>query len=144
MAEDTYKRLIELLDQHGAQYRLIDHPPEGRTEVVSPMRGNDLRDAAKCMILMIKLGKVTGGIRQQTQQAIHNIESVPVDLGLTLAHIVRTTVYLRDMKDFVAMDEVYARFFGTELPARSTIQAPLPFGALVALDAIANRTITIA
>lgn len=87
---------------------------------------------------------VTGGIRQQTQQAIHNIESVLVDLGLTLAHIVRTTVYLRDMKDFVAMDEVYARFFGTELPAHSTIQAPLPFGALVALDAIANRTITIA
>jgi Ala-tRNA(Pro) deacylase len=59
VAEDTYKRLIELLDQRGARYRLIDHPPEGRTEVVSPMRGNDLRDAAKCMILMIKLGKKT-------------------------------------------------------------------------------------
>jgi Ala-tRNA(Pro) deacylase len=59
VAEDTYKRLIDLLEQHGAQYRLIDHPPEGRTEVVSPMRGNNLRDAAKCMILMVKLGKKT-------------------------------------------------------------------------------------
>ncbi len=59
MAEDTYKKLIDLLEQHGAQYRLIDHPPEGRTEVVSPMRGNNLRDAAKCMILMVKLGKKT-------------------------------------------------------------------------------------
>ena len=59
MAEDTYEKLIDLLEQHCSQYRLIDHPPEGRTEVVSPMRGNNLRDAAKCMILMIKLGKKT-------------------------------------------------------------------------------------
>ncbi len=59
MAEDIYKKLIDLLEQHGAHYRLIDHPPEGRTEVVSPMRGNNLRDAAKCMILMVKLGKKT-------------------------------------------------------------------------------------
>ncbi len=53
----TYERLIALLDQHGAQYRLIDHPPEGRTEMVSPMRGNDLAAAAKCIILIVKLGK---------------------------------------------------------------------------------------
>jgi Ala-tRNA(Pro) deacylase len=54
---DTYTRLIELLDQHGAQYRLIDHPEEGRTEIVSPMRGHDVSHAAKCMILMVKIGK---------------------------------------------------------------------------------------
>jgi Ala-tRNA(Pro) deacylase len=41
-SEDTYTRLIAFLEQHGAQYRLIDHPPEGRTEIVSPMRGNAL------------------------------------------------------------------------------------------------------
>jgi Ala-tRNA(Pro) deacylase len=56
---DTYQRLIDLLDEHGAQYRLIDHEPEGRTDVVSPMRGNDVHDAAKCMVLMVKLGKKT-------------------------------------------------------------------------------------
>ncbi|MFY9484078.1 MAG: YbaK/EbsC family protein [Patescibacteria group bacterium] len=55
--KDTYTKLIELLDQHGAQYRLIDHPPEGRTELVSPMRGHDISRAAKCMILMVKIGK---------------------------------------------------------------------------------------
>lgn len=54
---DTYTKLIELLDQHKAQYRLIDHPPEGRTEIVSPMRGHDASAAAKCMILMVKIGK---------------------------------------------------------------------------------------
>lgn len=56
-SEDTYQRLIDLLDQHRAQYRLIDHEPEGRTDLVSPMRGNAVRDAAKCMVLMVKLGK---------------------------------------------------------------------------------------
>ena len=55
--EDTYTHLVTFLDQHGAQYRLIDHPPEGRTEIVSPMRGNALSQAAKCIILMVKIGK---------------------------------------------------------------------------------------
>ncbi|HET7206076.1 MAG TPA: YbaK/EbsC family protein [Terriglobales bacterium] len=59
MAEDTYAQLIRLLDDRGARYRLIDHPPEGRTELVSPMRGHDPRLAAKCMILIVKLGKKT-------------------------------------------------------------------------------------
>jgi Ala-tRNA(Pro) deacylase len=54
---DTYSQLIAFLDQHGAQYRLIDHAPEGRTEIVSPMRGNALPQAAKCIILMVKIGK---------------------------------------------------------------------------------------
>src|SRR5688572_30594295 len=52
-----FDRLIAMLDQHGAQYRLIDHAPEGRTEIVSPMRGNDLAAAAKCIVLMVKIGK---------------------------------------------------------------------------------------
>lgn len=54
---DMYTQLIEFLDRHGVQYRLIDHPPEGRTEVVSPMRGNQLKQAAKCIVLMVKIGK---------------------------------------------------------------------------------------
>jgi Ala-tRNA(Pro) deacylase len=55
--QDTYTQLIEFLDQHKAQYRLIDHAPEGRTEIVSVMRGNELSQAAKCIILMVKIGK---------------------------------------------------------------------------------------
>jgi Ala-tRNA(Pro) deacylase len=55
--EDTYTNLISFLDGHGAQYRLIDHPPEGRTEIISPMRGNQLSQAAKCIVLMVKIGK---------------------------------------------------------------------------------------
>lgn len=55
--QDTYTQLIALLDSRGAHYRLIDHAPEGRTEVVSPMRGNALSQAAKCIVLMVKIGK---------------------------------------------------------------------------------------
>jgi Ala-tRNA(Pro) deacylase len=57
LSQDAYTQLINLLDQHGADYRLIDHPPEGRTELVSPMRGNPLFQAAKCLIVMVKVGK---------------------------------------------------------------------------------------
>ena len=54
---DMYTRLVALLDQHGVPYRLIDHAPEGRTEVVSSLRGNTLSQAAKCLVLMVKIGK---------------------------------------------------------------------------------------
>ncbi|MBI2079984.1 YbaK/prolyl-tRNA synthetase associated domain-containing protein [Candidatus Micrarchaeota archaeon] len=54
---ETYTKLINFLDQNSAQYRLIDHQPEGRTEVVSPMRGNKLSQAAKCIVVMVKVGK---------------------------------------------------------------------------------------
>ena len=54
---DAYTQLIEHLDAHGARYRLIDHAPEGRTEIVSPMRGDALRQAAKCIVMMVKIGK---------------------------------------------------------------------------------------
>ena len=57
MSDEAYDRLIALLDSHGAHYRLIDHEPEGRTEIVSAMRGHDPSHAAKCMILMVKIGK---------------------------------------------------------------------------------------
>src|SRR6266571_8177367 len=56
-SEDTYTQLIAFLDRHGVQYRMIDHAPEGRTELVSPMRGNALSQAAKCIVLIAKIGK---------------------------------------------------------------------------------------
>ncbi len=59
MSDDAYMKLIAMLDAYGAHYRFIDHAPEGRTDIVTPMRGHDLSAAAKCMILMIKLGKKT-------------------------------------------------------------------------------------
>lgn len=74
----TYDRLIGLLDAHGATYRLIDHPEEGRTEVVSPMRGNEVHQAAKCMIIMVKLGK---------KVTRHVLAVVPGDLRVDITGI---------------------------------------------------------
>src|SRR5258708_14778109 len=56
-ANSAYHRLIAMLDANHASYRLIDHPAEGRTEIVSPMRGHPTAEAAKCMIVMAKVGK---------------------------------------------------------------------------------------
>jgi Ala-tRNA(Pro) deacylase len=56
-ALSAYEQLLALLDAHGARYRLIDHAPEGRTEIVSVLRGNALSQAAKCIIVMVKVGK---------------------------------------------------------------------------------------
>ena len=57
--EDTYQRLIALLDANAAQYRIIDHAPEGQTDLVSAMRGHPVAQAAKCIVLIVKLGKKT-------------------------------------------------------------------------------------
>ena len=56
---NMYTRLISLLDGRGARYRVVDHAPEGRTDLVSVMRVNDAKDAAKCMVLIVKIGKRT-------------------------------------------------------------------------------------
>jgi Ala-tRNA(Pro) deacylase len=56
---DTYETLIALLDTHRASYRLIDHPPEGRTDKVSALRGHPVAAAAKCIVLLVKIGKKT-------------------------------------------------------------------------------------
>ncbi|MGW1375274.1 YbaK/EbsC family protein [Streptomyces sp. NPDC002446] len=56
---DTYEKLIALLDEHSADYRLIDHAPEGATEAVSRLRGHATGQAAKCLIVMVKIGKKT-------------------------------------------------------------------------------------
>ncbi|MFG1805626.1 YbaK/EbsC family protein [Streptomyces sp. NPDC049040] len=58
MAEDgTYRKLLSLLDEHGAAYRVIEHAPEGATEAVSRLRGHEPAQAAKCIVVMVKVGK---------------------------------------------------------------------------------------
>src|SRR4051812_41357344 len=56
-SNETYEKFTAFLEEHGIRFRLIDHEPEGRTELVSPMRGNSLSQAAKCIVLMVKIGK---------------------------------------------------------------------------------------
>jgi 2-iminobutanoate/2-iminopropanoate deaminase len=81
---------------------------------------------------------VEGGIEAQTARALDNLTSVVAAAGLTLGDVVKTTVFLVSMDDFPAMNEVYARYFEEDPPARSTIGvAALPKGALVEIEAVA-------
>jgi 2-iminobutanoate/2-iminopropanoate deaminase len=77
---------------------------------------------------------------EQTEQVLKNLTAVLAASGSSLGRVVKTTVYLADMADFAAMNEVYAKHFGGHRPARSTVQAAgLPKSALVEIDAIATR-----
>jgi len=81
---------------------------------------------------------VTGGVADQTRRALQNIGEILAAGGASLQHVVRTTVYLADLTDFAAMNEVYATFFTALQPARSTIQAArLPRDARIEIDVIA-------
>jgi 2-iminobutanoate/2-iminopropanoate deaminase len=77
-------------------------------------------------------------VTEQTEQVMKNLAAVLAAAGSSLGQVVKTTVYLADMADFAAMNEVYARHFGGHRPARSTVQAAgLPKGARLEIDAIA-------
>lgn len=77
-------------------------------------------------------------VRQQTERVMENLKAVLEAAGVSLNHVVKTTVFLEDMNDFPAMNEVYARYFVSAPPARSTVQAAkLPKDALVEIDVIA-------
>ncbi len=81
---------------------------------------------------------ISGGIAEQTEQALKNLSAVLEAAGSGLADVVKTTVFLVDMNEFVAMNEVYGRFFGETPPARATVQAArLPRDARVEIEAIA-------
>jgi 2-iminobutanoate/2-iminopropanoate deaminase len=81
---------------------------------------------------------VAGGIAEQTEQVLRNLTAVFQAAEVGLDQVVKTTVFLADMDDFTAMNEVYGRFFGENPPARATVQAArLPRDARVEIDAIA-------
>jgi len=81
---------------------------------------------------------VAGGITEQTEQVLRNLSAVFEAAGLGLAQVVKTTVFLVDMDDFAAMNEVYGKFFAQQPPARATVQAArLPRDARVEIEAIA-------
>lgn len=82
---------------------------------------------------------VEGGIDVQTQQVFDNLSAVIEAAGASLGQVVKTTVFLKDMQDFAAMNGVYAAAFGSHCPARSTVQvARLPRDVLVEIEAIVS------
>ncbi len=82
---------------------------------------------------------VEGGIQEQTRQALTNAQAILEEAGTSLKNVVKTTVFLSDMANFAAMNEVYAEFFAQPYPARSAVAVKaLPKGALVEVECIAE------
>jgi 2-iminobutanoate/2-iminopropanoate deaminase len=82
---------------------------------------------------------VSGDIKAQTERVLENIKLILKDQGLTPAHVLKATVFMADLAHFAAMNEVYGSFFGSDFPARTTVQvAALPRAALVEIEVIAH------
>lgn len=86
---------------------------------------------------------VSGGIGRQTAKVLENLKSVLIASGTSMDNVIKTTVFLKDMNDFTAMNEVYAQFFSsTQAPARSTVEvARLPKDVLIEIEAVASMSI---
>ena len=83
---------------------------------------------------------VEGGIKEQTRQALTNASKIMEEAGLSLADVIKTTVFMADMNDFAAMNEVYATFFKEPFPARSAVAVKtLPKNVLVEVECIAAK-----
>ncbi len=82
---------------------------------------------------------VGGGIREQTERVLQNLEAVLAGAGSSMQKVVKTTVFLVDMQDFTAMNEIYAKHFGDHKPARSTVAVSgLPRGVRVEIEVVAT------
>ncbi len=85
-------------------------------------------------------GEIPAGIKEQTAQSLANVKAILAEAGLTTDNVVKTTVYLADMADFAAMNEVYASVFTAPYPARSAVAVrELPKGVSVEIEVIAIR-----
>jgi 2-iminobutanoate/2-iminopropanoate deaminase len=118
--------------------------PKGAAPAVGPynhgVRVGDLLFCAGQIPVVPETGQlVTGDIRAQTERVLENVKIILQDQGLSFDHVVKSTVFLTNLVDFTAMNEVYARYFTKDFPARSTVQvAALPRNANVEIEVIAN------
>lgn len=83
---------------------------------------------------------VEGGIKELTHRSLTNLQNILIEAGMSLSHVVKTTVFLADMADFAEMNEVYSSFFSAPFPARSAVAVKtLPKGARVEIECIAVK-----
>jgi reactive intermediate/imine deaminase len=84
---------------------------------------------------------VDGGVAEQTEQVMRNVAACLAAAGCGMDDVVKTTVFLTDLADFPAFNEVYAQHFSSPYPARSTVQVGLAAGLLVEIEAVARRPV---
>jgi 2-iminobutanoate/2-iminopropanoate deaminase len=118
---------------------LTDRGPKPIGPYSQAIRANGFLYLSGQVALDPKTGEMVGAdIGQQTQRTLENVKGIVEAAGSKMTHVVKTTVFLKDMNEFAAMNEVYARYFSSAPPARSTVQvARLPKDALVEIEVIA-------
>ena len=118
---------------------LTDRGPKPIGPYSQGIRANGFLYISGQVALDPKTGEFVGAdIRQQTERTLENIKGILEAAGSNIHHVVKTTVFLKDMNDFAAMNETYAKYFPSAPPARSTVQvARLPKDALVEIEVIA-------
>ena len=89
--------------------------------------------------LVPETGAMAQGLEAQARQALDNLGAILRAAGMDYSNVVKTTVFLVDMVDFAAVNEIYAQYFSGEVPARSCVQAVLPKEGLVEVEAIAVK-----
>jgi len=119
---------------------LTDRGPKPIGPYSQAIRTNGFLYVSGQVALDPKTGEIVGSdIRQQTERALENVKGILEAAGSNMHHVVKTTVFLKDMNEFAAMNEVYAMYFTLAPPARSTVQvARLPKDALVEIEVIAT------
>jgi 2-iminobutanoate/2-iminopropanoate deaminase len=119
---------------------LTDRGPKPIGPYSQAIRANGFLYLSGQVALDPKTGEMTGvDIRQQTERVLENVKGILEAAGSNLHHVVKTTVFLKDMNEFAAMNEVYGKFFTLAPPARSTVQVSrLPKDALVEIEVIAG------
>jgi 2-iminobutanoate/2-iminopropanoate deaminase len=119
---------------------LTDRGPKPIGPYSQAIRANGFLYLSGQVALDPKTGEMTGtDIRQQTERVLENVKGILEAAGSNMHHVVKTTVFLKDMNEFVAMNEVYAKYFTSAAPARSTVQVSrLPKDALVEIEVIAG------
>jgi len=119
---------------------LTDHGPKPIGPYSQAIRANGFLYVSGQVALDPKTGQLVGAdIRQQTERTLENVKGILEAAGSNLHHVVKTTVFLKDMNDFAAMNEAYGKYFPSAPPARSTVQvARLPKDALVEIEVIAG------
>jgi 2-iminobutanoate/2-iminopropanoate deaminase len=118
---------------------LTDRGPKPIGPYSQAIRANGFLYVSGQVALDPKTGEMlSGDIAQQTERTLENVKGIVEAAGSKLSHVIKTTVFLRDMNEFAAMNEVYALYFPSAPPARSTVQvARLPKDALVEIEVIA-------
>jgi 2-iminobutanoate/2-iminopropanoate deaminase len=119
---------------------LTDRGPKPIGPYSQAVRANGFLYVSGQVALDPKTGEMAGAdIKQQTVRTLENVKGILEAAGSNLQHVVKTTVFLKDMNDFAAMNEVYGKYFTLSPPARSTVQvARLPKDALVEIEVIAG------